>query len=231
MVDRTERAFVALPRARRERHEADPLARFLKRIARWDGTCWSALGDGLDDSVNAMTVFDDGRGSGLFVGGWFTMAGAMESRRVIRWSGTSWSAFAAGIADDASDPCWCDPAQCEIACGPRPGFVNALAAFHGALYAGGSFIGADGGCVPNRNIARWGPVPPGRVVFDYDWDGDVDLMDFGHFQQCFNGPNRPFAQPCCDETDTDADGDTDLIDFGAFQQCFNGPNRPPKCPA
>ena len=28
---------------------------------------------------------------------------------------------------------------------------------------------------------------------DFDLDGDVDLVDFGIFQSCFNGPNRPFA--------------------------------------
>lgn len=35
VVDRTDRAFAALPQVRRERHKTDPLARFLKRIAQW----------------------------------------------------------------------------------------------------------------------------------------------------------------------------------------------------
>ena len=30
---------------------------------------------------------------------------------------------------------------------------------------------------------------------DLDADGDVDLTDFGVFQGCFNGPNRP---PMCE---------------------------------
>lgn len=66
-------------------------------------------------------------------------------------------------------------------------------------------------------------------VADTDDDGDVDLVDFGTFQNCFNGPNRTPRQADCDIVDFDLDGDVDLVDFGAFQTCFNGPNRPPKC--
>ncbi|MBN1489306.1 MAG: hypothetical protein JXA69_05260 [Phycisphaerae bacterium] len=65
------------------------------------------------------------------------------------------------------------------------------------------------------------------VSFDTDGDDDVDLADFGRFQACFNGPNRPPAMETgCHGADVDADGDVDLADFGRFQMCFNGPNRP-----
>jgi len=75
---------------------------------------------------------------------------------------------------------------------------------------------------------------------DVDGDGDVDLSDFGIFQGCFNGPNRPYkaqaAPPmgdvrkcaCLDVGDNPIAADVDLSDFNAFQGCFNGPNRPPK---
>jgi hypothetical protein len=70
---------------------------------------------------------------------------------------------------------------------------------------------------------------------DVDGDSDVDLADFGIFQSCFNGPNRPYALPpgsdddckCLDVDPPGGDGDVDLADFGKFQACFNGPNRPP----
>lgn len=66
------------------------------------------------------------------------------------------------------------------------------------------------------------------VLADCDDDGDVDLVDFGIFQNCFNGPNRPAKDPGnCMIVDFDADGDVDLVDFGVFQRCFNGPNRTP----
>ncbi len=70
---------------------------------------------------------------------------------------------------------------------------------------------------------------------DVDGDSDVDLTDFGTFQACFNGPNRPWPGPPinqrdCSCLDADKDADVDLADFGQFQVCFNGPNRPPTCP-
>ena len=80
---------------------------------------------------------------------------------------------------------------------------------------------------------HWAQIAPCNVPpQDEDADGDVDLMDFGKFQNCFNGPNRiwkPVIGPSCACFDNDDDGDVDLMDFGTFQTCFNGPNRPPKC--
>jgi len=65
----------------------------------------------------------------------------------------------------------------------------------------------------------------GLVADDFDHDGDVDLGDFGFFQGCFNGPNRPPRQAGCEQADADDDNDVDLTDYGVFQGCFNGPNR------
>jgi hypothetical protein len=62
--------------------------------------------------------------------------------------------------------------------------------------------------------------------FDFTHDCDVDLMDFGLFQSCFNGPNRPPAAGCTVNADANGEGSVDLIDFAVFQTCFNGPNRP-----
>ena len=64
---------------------------------------------------------------------------------------------------------------------------------------------------------------------DFDKDGDVDLIDFSHFQACFNGPNQPPAQSGCTDADLDDDTDVDLNDFTVFQGCFNGPNQTPRC--
>jgi hypothetical protein len=86
-----------------------------------------------------------------------------------------------------------------------------------------------------------GTLPAGFTVSmcfaprqDTDGDGDIDLADFGVFQGCFNGPNRPYNPPpidprkcaCLDIGDNPVVPDVDLADFGAFQGCFNGPNRP-----
>ncbi|MBN1490682.1 MAG: hypothetical protein JXA69_12255 [Phycisphaerae bacterium] len=76
-------------------------------------------------------------------------------------------------------------------------------------------------------------------VQDTDGDGDVDLVDFGVFSQCFNGPNRAYGVSFpadllakCGCIDQDGDDDVDLTDFSVFASCFNGPNRAPAagCP-
>jgi alkaline phosphatase len=96
------------------------------------------------------------------------------------------------------------------------------------IYASGINSERIGGVMDNTEIfgvatysRRW----PG----DFDDDGDVDVADFGRFQACFNGPNRPLPESGCESADLDTDGDADLADFGTFQACFNGPNRPPGC--
>ena len=72
-----------------------------------------------------------------------------------------------------------------------------------------------------------------RTVYgDFDMDGDVDLVDFAHFQTCYHGPNVPVAPQCADANvdgpPLSADVDVDLTDFGIFQLCYSGPNRRPR---
>ena len=60
------------------------------RIAKWDGTSWSALGSGLGSYVYALEVFDDGTGTALFAGGnrlWKRLGKVFDDRfydRVLR---------------------------------------------------------------------------------------------------------------------------------------------------
>jgi hypothetical protein len=107
-------------------------------IAKWDGVSWSPLSTGLtgpSSTVNAMTVYDDGSGAALYVGGFFTAAGGVSASRIAKWNGTTWSAVGSGLDNS----------------------VAALAVFDDgsgpALYAGGSFTHAGG--IPASRIAKW----------------------------------------------------------------------------
>lgn len=50
------------------------------RIAKWDGSAWSALGSGMNSNVHALTV----SGTNLYVGGKFTTAGNKVSAYVAK---------------------------------------------------------------------------------------------------------------------------------------------------
>jgi hypothetical protein len=107
------------------------------RIARWNGSAWSALSTGVQfGSVYALSTFDDGTGSALYIGGDFFSAGGVTARGIARWNGSSWSAvgnvstpitvFALGAFDDGSGD---------------------------ALWAGGKFQSIGG--VAANSLARW----------------------------------------------------------------------------
>jgi hypothetical protein len=107
------------------------------RIAAWNGSTWSALGPGLNDSVKCMVVFNDGTGPALYVGGKFTATNGsgLPLGRIARWDGNTWSALGSGLN----------------------GVVEALAVFNDgtgeALYAGGDFSAA--GATSAIGVAKW----------------------------------------------------------------------------
>ena len=66
-------------------------------VARWDGMAWTAVGGGTNYQVDALTVYDDGGGPALHVGGQFTMAGDVDANKVAKWDGSSWAALGSGM--------------------------------------------------------------------------------------------------------------------------------------
>src|SRR5262249_54735931 len=65
----------------------------VNRIARWNGSSWSLLGSGLNDTVLALAAYDDGRGPALYAGGAFTQADGAQLNHIAKWDGSSWSAL------------------------------------------------------------------------------------------------------------------------------------------
>jgi len=65
----------------------------VNNIAKWDGSSWSALGAGVNNSVYAMAV----SGTNLYVGGAFTTAGSIAASRIAVWDGSNWSALGTGL--------------------------------------------------------------------------------------------------------------------------------------
>jgi hypothetical protein len=117
-----------------------------RRIARWDGVRWSALGRGMDGQVRALAVHDDGTGPALYAGGPFLHAGGVTANHIAKWNGSSWSPLGSGlngpvlaltVFDDGNEP---------------------------ALYAGGVFTTAGGqgaSRIAKWNGSSWAPLGGG----------------------------------------------------------------------
>ncbi|MFN9707398.1 MAG: hypothetical protein ACK595_21605, partial [Planctomycetota bacterium] len=64
-------------------------------IARWNGSSWSALGNGIGGFVRVLTVLPNGD---LVVGGGFSVVGSqLPANHVARWNGSAWSTLGAGV--------------------------------------------------------------------------------------------------------------------------------------
>jgi trimeric autotransporter adhesin len=108
-----------------------------KYIARWNGSAWSSVGGGMNNSILALAV----NSGSLYAGGWFTQAGGCTSAdgcgHIARWDGAGWSPIGTGLSGDLYST------------------VRALALDSGWLYAGGTFS-SMGNCTSGcNNIAHW----------------------------------------------------------------------------
>jgi hypothetical protein len=64
-------------------------------LAVWDGSAWSALGDGVDGIVSDIVVRANGHV--IVTGGFLTAGGAVVARGIARWDGTDWFAIDQGL--------------------------------------------------------------------------------------------------------------------------------------
>jgi trimeric autotransporter adhesin len=100
-------------------------------IAAWNGTSWSPLGAGLDDTVRALAVYN----GELYAAGSFTMSGSTSVPRIAKWNGSSWTSVGGGMS------------------GSTTPVINTLLSFNGQLFAGGRFTQA--GSTALTNLATW----------------------------------------------------------------------------
>src|SRR5207247_2376843 len=69
-------------------------------IARWNGTVWSPVGDGMGGTtfpgVSALTTLPNGD---FIAGGQFATAGGKARSYIARWNGSAWSSLGPGMND------------------------------------------------------------------------------------------------------------------------------------
>jgi hypothetical protein len=104
-------------------------------IAKWNGSSWSALGQGLNGIVRTIAV----SGTDIYVGGDFTNVGGGTAvsglNRIAKWEGSSWSALGQGLNNS----------------------IKTIAVSGTTIYAGGDFTGVGGGTAITglSYIAQW----------------------------------------------------------------------------
>lgn len=63
-------------------------------IGKWNGTQFSPVGSGANNTVRAIAFGPDGT---LYAGGGFTNMGGVACNRMAKWNGTAWSSVASGV--------------------------------------------------------------------------------------------------------------------------------------
>jgi hypothetical protein len=96
-------------------------------IAKWDGTSWSTLGQGMNGPVYALAEYH----GEIVAGGDFTTADGLPAQCIARWNGWRWEGLGAGVN----------------------GLVDDLTIFRDQLVAGG-FFSLAGGRVAYK-VAAW----------------------------------------------------------------------------
>ena len=115
-------------------------------IARWDGSVWKPLAEGVTGSVQALAFDENGN---LYAGGTFDKAGREIAHNIARWDGHSWHALGKGIQLDPDTYC--------------PVFALAVDAKDGLIAAGNFTLagGSEAHSIARWDGAEWSPVGGG----------------------------------------------------------------------
>ncbi|KAF0142115.1 MAG: hypothetical protein FD122_952 [Stygiobacter sp.] len=105
-------------------------------IAKWNGSNWSAVGNGFDNAVTSLAVI----GTDIFAGGFFEHSGNLLINKIAKWNGTNWLSLNNGVDNNVWN-------IMNLA------WVHAMATEGNQIYAGGTFEVADG--LWANNIAKW----------------------------------------------------------------------------
>lgn len=153
------------------------------RVARWNGSEWSAVGSGLNGAVLALASFQ----GGIYAGGQFSGPGGSawgtSLSRLARWNGSTWASVGGGV----NGPVWALAGVESNAFGsPR-------------LFVGGEFTVAGGGTSANRVAAwngQWSALGSGTTgwvralaVVDHGPLGGVGLYAGGQFNSAGHSAN------------------------------------------
>ena len=173
----------------------------VNRIARWNGSAWSALqstfGVGFNDAVLDLRSFDDGTGNALFACGRFERNGSQDVNYIAKWDGKEWNPLLEGTAIGL-----------ESQATRMTDFNNGNGL---GLYVTGGFDAA-GPHATNR-IALWSSCSQNICLPDTNHDGILSPADFSAWVAAYNSQS-----PKCDQN---GDGSCTPADFSSWVLNYN----------
>lgn len=133
---------------------------FATGIVQWNGTESTPLAGGVDGSVYAIAIHDDGSGPAIFAAGRFEQAGGISARNIAKWDGSSWVALGLGVGNANS------------------GGVQAMGTYGSSLFVAGDFG------VKSWNGTQWNTLslPVNNDVFaitEFEQSNGVHIAVFG----------------------------------------------------
>jgi hypothetical protein len=150
-------------------------------IARWNGSIWSPLENGIgingNASVNALAVFDDGHGGGpdLYAGGQFTVADGIGSMYIAEWLGCAGTATSYCFGDGRAAACPCsNSGHIEHGC-------------ENSASTGGALLAATGTTHPDRVVLESTLELPHALSVFLQGDATGVPVSFGDGLRCVSG--------------------------------------------
>jgi hypothetical protein len=165
-------------------------------LAKWDGSSWSDVGGGVTlgaqfTHVYALSVFDDGTGPALAVGGEFSRAGSVPAQNFAFWHGQTfgWTAPAVGI-DGYALACavYDDGGGPALFIGGNFAHAGGLSAGSLARYRNGTWDTMLGG------VTNTSSFPPVSTLAVFDDGGGARLYIGGDFNQLGTVPAHDLAR-------------------------------------
>lgn len=153
---------------------------YVRGLARWNGSVWSALGTGIGEALfeTSVSALDGSPNGDVIAGGSFRTAGGRPASNIARWNGRTWFPLGSGVNAE----------------------VFAVAVMpNGDVVAGGNFTSA--GIVSANRIARWNGAAWSAIGAGFD--GTVralvvmpngDLIAGGWFTTAGGSPARAVAR-------------------------------------
>ena len=152
-----------------------------QNIARWDGSEWNALGEGLDSGgllfnfdQYSLEVYDDGSGEALYAAGRFDNSGPITLNGLARWDGSTWTDIGAGLTG-------VNPTVSALRAADLPELGGSV------LVVGGQFTHADGTAV--EGVATWNGTSFAPIGVGFDGGAGhvsaLEVFDSGYDRKLF----------------------------------------------